>query len=120
MNSLKSVCSFANRTPVTFNQLEQQVEPSLRRQLRIVLVVRPVGFLEILEDSHDAFHRKNVARSKRRSRPRGAWQSGRSWARLPRGRTAGSNVAPDSIGHETCTRAKGAKSSAGPAEVRRR
>lgn len=56
MNSLKSLCSFAKSSPVTFDQFQQHVEPLLRRELGIEAVVRVFGILEAAENASDAIH----------------------------------------------------------------
>jgi hypothetical protein len=57
MNSLKSACSFAKRTPVTFDQFEEDVEPFLGRQVGIELVVRLFSLFKAVKHLNDAFHR---------------------------------------------------------------
>jgi hypothetical protein len=56
MNSLKSVCSFAKATPVPFHQFEEDVEPLLGRQFRIITVVSVFGIFETTEYANDPFH----------------------------------------------------------------
>ena len=57
MNSLKSLCRCAKRTPLAFDQLEQQVEPFLGCQVGVELIVGLVGSVEALENLGDAFHK---------------------------------------------------------------
>ncbi len=56
MNSLKSACSFAKGTPVAFHQLEQDVEPLLRGQVGIELIVGPVCIFKTAEFLNDPVH----------------------------------------------------------------
>jgi hypothetical protein len=56
MNSLKSACSFAKSTPVSLDQLEQNVEPLFGRQIGIELVVSRFRLLETAEHSNDSVH----------------------------------------------------------------
>jgi hypothetical protein len=59
MNSFKSACSFAKRAPLSFDELEEDVEPLLGREIRVELVVSRIGFLKTVEHLDDAFHRSN-------------------------------------------------------------
>jgi hypothetical protein len=56
MNSLKSACSFAKSTPMTFDQFQQEVEPFRGGQLRVKLVVGSIGILKAEKDLSDSFH----------------------------------------------------------------
>jgi hypothetical protein len=56
MNSFKSACSFAKSTPVSFNQLEKDVEPLFRRQVSVKLIVRPLGIFKAAEPLNNSFH----------------------------------------------------------------
>ncbi|HEX4337782.1 MAG TPA: hypothetical protein VH062_17855 [Polyangiaceae bacterium] len=66
MNSLKSLCSWAKGTPLAFDELEQQLETSLGRQVRIKRVISLIRLRKTAEDSSDAFHVDNVPRPTRR------------------------------------------------------
>jgi hypothetical protein len=61
MNFLKSVCSFAKSTPVTFHQLQQNVHPLLRSQVRVELIVGPLRVVETSENLNDAVHARNCS-----------------------------------------------------------
>ncbi|HEX9984198.1 MAG TPA: hypothetical protein VGF69_13100 [Thermoanaerobaculia bacterium] len=61
MNSLKSACSFAKRTPVPLDQFEQQVEPLVWCQVRVELIVGLIGFFEAAKDVSYPFHASTVA-----------------------------------------------------------
>lgn len=54
MNSFKSACSFAKSTPVSFNQLEEDVEPFLGRQIGVKLVVSRFRIFETAENLNDS------------------------------------------------------------------
>ena len=56
MNSLKSGCSFAKSAPVSFHQLEEDVEPFLGGQVGVELVVGLLGVFKPVENSSDPFH----------------------------------------------------------------
>ena len=56
MNSFKSACSFAKSTPVSLNQLEENVEPRLGRQLGVKLVISRFGIFKTAEHLNDPFH----------------------------------------------------------------
>ena len=56
MNSFKSACSFAKSTPVSLNQLEENIEPRLGRQVSVKLVVRRLGVFKTAEHLNDSFH----------------------------------------------------------------
>lgn len=56
MNSLKSACSFAKSTPVSFNQLEKNIEPFLRRQVSVKLIVSRLGIFKAAEHLNNSFH----------------------------------------------------------------
>jgi hypothetical protein len=44
---------------VTFHELQQDVDPLFRRQVRIELIVRAVRILEIAKDLNDSVHARN-------------------------------------------------------------
>ena len=56
MNSFKLVCSFAKRTPMSFNELEENVETLLGREVSVELVVGHIGIFKTTEHLDDAFH----------------------------------------------------------------
>ena len=56
MNSLKSFCSFTERRVVTVDDLEEEVDPLLWRQRRVVPRVVHVRLLERVEYAGDAIH----------------------------------------------------------------
>ncbi|HEX6177003.1 MAG TPA: hypothetical protein VF057_01490 [Thermoanaerobaculia bacterium] len=56
MNSLKSGCSFAKSAPVSFHQLEEDVEPFLRGQVGVELIVGLLGVFKPAKNSSDPFH----------------------------------------------------------------
>ncbi len=56
MNSFKSACSFAKRTPVTFDQFEEDVEPFLGCQVGVELVVRRFSVFKAVKHLNDALH----------------------------------------------------------------
>jgi hypothetical protein len=56
MNSLKSVCSFAKATPVTFHQFQQDVEPLLGCQVRIELIVGSIRIFKAARYLNDTVH----------------------------------------------------------------
>jgi hypothetical protein len=58
MNSLKSVSSFAKCTPLALGQLKKDIDPLLRRELRVKLIVGIVGRLETWKDSNASVHAK--------------------------------------------------------------
>jgi len=62
MNSLKSLCRCAKRAPMTFDQLEQQVETFLGCQIGIELIVRLVGSFKACENLGDAIHDQKFTR----------------------------------------------------------
>ena len=85
MNSLKSACSFAKSTPVTFHQFQQHLEPCLRRQGGVELIVGFIRVLEIAKYLNDTFHAMNfsMSRSEQASRKRRAlWCQGRWYSPL--------------------------------------
>ena len=74
MNSLKSVCSFAKSTPVTFDQFEKKIEPFFRRQVGIELIVGSVRIFKTAKDLRDTVHERTLACCPRdRSPPRGSY-----------------------------------------------
>ena len=60
MNSLKSLLILTVGPLMPRNELEEDVEPLLRRQRPVVLPVRALGVLEIVEDADGSFHRSSV------------------------------------------------------------
>ncbi len=56
MNSLKSLCSFAKRTPLALGQLQKDVKPLLGCELRVELIVGVFGRLEAWKDSNASIH----------------------------------------------------------------
>jgi hypothetical protein len=85
MNSLKSLCSFAKSTPLAFDQLEKDFEPSLGRQIRVELVVGAIRVGEGIEDSNDSFHSSRLPRPVRRRHERPGSREQRK--RSPHGNT---------------------------------
>ncbi len=57
MNSFKPACSFAKSTPVSLNQLEENIEPCLGRQVSVKLVVSRFGIFKTAEHLNDSLHR---------------------------------------------------------------
>ena len=62
-NSLKYVCSCAKRAPVLLDEVEEDVDPLGRREVRVVLLVRAIGVSEAREHLDDAFHLRRTAHS---------------------------------------------------------
>lgn len=56
MNSFKSACSVAKSSPVLLNQLEENVEPCLGRQVSVKLVVSRFGIFKTAEHLNDPLH----------------------------------------------------------------
>ena len=56
MNSFKSACSFAKRTPVLVDQIEKNVEPFLRRQVSIKAIISRFGIFKTAEHLNDSLH----------------------------------------------------------------
>jgi hypothetical protein len=56
MNSFKSVCSVAKGTPVSLDELEENVEPLFGRQVRIELIICLLGIFKAAERLNDSFH----------------------------------------------------------------
>ena len=56
MNSLKSVCSFANGIPVLLDEIQKDVEAFLRAQTSVVCVLGAPRLLEAVEDLADMLH----------------------------------------------------------------
>lgn len=56
MNSLKSVCSSPKGTPVSFDQIQQNVDAFLRAQAPIADVFCVFGILETIENPARLFH----------------------------------------------------------------
>lgn len=56
MNSLKSSCSFAKRTPVPIHEFEKDIEPFLGRQISKKLIVGLFGILKTAEYLNDSGH----------------------------------------------------------------
>jgi hypothetical protein len=62
MNSLKSACSFAKRTPVPLDQLQQHLEPVLRREFSIELIIGLIRIFETTKQLNNAIHASTLAR----------------------------------------------------------
>ena len=43
-----------------FDEVEEDVEAFLRRQIRVVLLIRPVGVLEAVKDFRDLVHEDRI------------------------------------------------------------
>ena len=56
MNSLKSACSFAKSTPLSFYQFQEHCEPIFRCKLRIELIIRQICIFETMEYLGHAIH----------------------------------------------------------------
>lgn len=56
MNSFKSACSFAKRTPMSFNEFEEDVETLLGREVSVELVVGHLGIFKTAKNPHDGLH----------------------------------------------------------------
>jgi len=61
MNSYKSTCSFAKSTPVSLNQLQENVEPLLWCQVGVELIVSHFSVFKTAEHLSDSFHRANFS-----------------------------------------------------------
>ena len=61
MNSFKSACSFAKSTPVPLQQFEKHVEPLLRRQLRVELIVGAIRIFKTAKDLNESIHVPNCS-----------------------------------------------------------
>lgn len=60
MNSRKSLLILVI-VGVGLDEVEQDLEPLLRSQARVVLAISPIGVLEVVEDSDDALHVETLA-----------------------------------------------------------
>ena len=59
-NSFKSLCSFAKRTPVAFDDTEQDVDALGRGQGSIEVVVGEIRIRETIVQLRNSFHLLNV------------------------------------------------------------
>src|ERR1051325_7661298 len=65
MNSLKSACSFAKKTPVPLNQLQENVESFLWCQVGVELIISHLGVFKTAGQLNDSFHRTNFSTQER-------------------------------------------------------
>ena len=60
MNSFKSACSFAKSTPMSINQLEENIESFFGRQVSIKPVISRFSIFKTAKHLNDSFHEEEL------------------------------------------------------------